>query len=629
MGKIIKFRKKSEFIDQKPVSFGRLLFEAIPEMWGFQFIMVFLVLAVSTLITRGASALVDSLGTAVTTANMAMLILNWRFPIILIIGFILVSYYIVAELFSLIYMSDDILNGRQVHIFSELKKGFKAVPRFLNPVGLLIFLYIFIAVPTVGIGFSISLTKSFYIPTFIMDVILNTPLYLAAYILVVIVMVIIGTGCIFTLHEVLLNNKTPLEGAKNSITLVKENLKEFLFRVIKLAFITFVVELVLYLIFNVLASLFAESLGLNLPMNYAIDFENIDFDSPEFETVVLVLIYRFVSWTVVLLGDYMNFIATLVLSAVFMLCFTRIYNDFAFTEDTEWLERPKKSGYFRKIAGIILVFAGIIVASAFLTFVYSITGRGEHTNLIAHRTGGTMAPENSIEGLEVAIAHGCYGCETDVQRTKDGYYIINHDNDFARLAGVSKTPQEMTLEEIRQLTLVDSISGKEFKVATLEEMLDTIKGRTKLYIELKGATADRQMVDDVVRIVKEKDCVKDVVLISLKYDVIDYAENTYPEFENGLLFFAGLGDVTNLHFDSLIMEEEMTTDDLVTRIHDKGCKALVWTVNSESSMKKFLNSDVDGIITDEIELAEEVQAQLDARTDFEFAKDRGGELWIN
>ena len=69
---------------------------------------------------------------------------------------------------------------------------------------------------------------------------------------------------------------------------------------------------------------------------------------------------------------------------------------------------------------------------------------------------------------------------------------------------------------------------------TLEDLLDVVKGKGTLFIELKGVTADRQMADDVVRMVREKDCVGDVVLISLAYDVIDYAERTYPEFETGV-----------------------------------------------------------------------------------------------
>ena len=132
------------------------------------------------------------------------------------------------------------------------------------------------------------------------------------------------------------------------------------------------------------------------------------------------------------------------------------------------------------------------------------------------------------------------------------------------------------------------------------------------------------MVDDVVNMVRQYDCVDDVALISLNYDVIDYAETTYPEFMTGTLFFAGLGDVTKLNYDLLIMEEETATSAQILSIHTAGKKAVVWTVNTETSLKHFLDSTADAIITDEIVLAEAVQKQLDSRTEYQVLQDRLG-----
>lgn len=158
-------------------------------------------------------------------------------------------------------------------------------------------------------------------------------------------------------------------------------------------------------------------------------------------------------------------------------------------------------------------------------------------------------------------------------------------------------------------------------------MLDVIKGREILYIEMKGATADRRMVDDVVSIVREHDCVDDVALISLNYDIISYAETQYPEFTTGTLFFIGIGDVSALNCDLLIMEEETATESRISQIHNAGKEAIVWTVNTEASMQSFLDSSIDGVITDEILLAKKVQAQLDGRTDLQVLHSRLGSIW--
>ncbi|MBQ1506350.1 MAG: hypothetical protein IIZ48_06225, partial [Erysipelotrichales bacterium] len=122
-------------------------------------------------------------------------------------------------------------------------------------------------------------------------------------------------------------------------------------------------------------------------------------------------------------------------------------------------------------------------------------------------------------------------------------------------------------------------------------------------------------------------CENDVVFISLDYDVINYIETNYPEYETGTLFFIGLGDLSKLNCDLLIMEEEIATDTRIDAIHRSGKKAGVWTVNTPEGMYRFLDSKIDMIITDEITLAETTQLQLDNRTDLEVIQDKFRNFW--
>ena len=71
----------------------------------------------------------------------------------------------------------------------------------------------------------------------------------------------------------------------------------------------------------------------------------------------------------------------------------------------------------------------------------------------------------------------------------------------------------------------------------------------------------------------------------------------------------------------------MATKDRIDQIHGTGKQAYVWTVNTREGLHHFLNSDADGVITDQIELAMEVQAELDARTDYDIIIDKFDELW--
>lgn len=163
----------------------------------------------------------------------------------------------------------------------------------------------------------------------------------------------------------------------------------------------------------------------------------------------------------------------------------------------------------------------------------------------------------------------------------------------------------MTVKEIKELDLgyqYPKFKGE--RVATLEEAIDSVKGKAGLYIELKGSTADKQMVDDVVKMVKEKGVKDSIVLMTLDYNLIKYIEEKYSEIESGFVYFFAVGDPGNFAADQLLLEEDAATRDALDKILGAGKKPIVWTVNDEESMDKFLGEEVHGIVSDNVESLE-------------------------
>ncbi len=607
------------------ISFRKLVYEALPEMWTFQILTAVILGIVSFLLTSLIDAVAGFGSATLTSANWKNYLLNWRSPVLLILGIALLLCYLIIEVFAQIHLTGDILSGRKLSTFGEIKKGVRSLKLFWNPSGILVLLFIFIAVPLCGIGYSISLTESFYVPNFIMDVILQKILFTVLYYGAMLALIWIAYRSAFTLHGVLLDGKSPREARKLSSEIIKKNRKSFIIGMIKMGLMLVGVLIIVQIIVNLIPGIMLDVWGMELPKGYRIDVLETGGELLT-DTDISVIIYRILSAITVLLGGYIYYVTILLGSSYMMLKLTRFYLEYTGRKTELWPERPKKSLYRWKVLFMIAVSVLVLLISLGLGVSYNqVFDNTEPVRVIAHRAGGSLAPENSLEGLQAAIDHDCYGSEIDVQRTKDGYYVINHDNTLKRVAGVNKTPGEMTLAEIRTLRIDNG--GAVSSVVTIEEMLDVIRGKEKLFIELKGAGADRQMVDDLVRIIREKDCEEDCVLISLNYEVIDYAESNYPEFETGTLFFFGLGDVSGLNCDLLIMEEEAASEGRINDIHAAGKKAVVWTVNRQTGMQHFLDSAADAIITDEVVLAEEVQKMLDERTDYEVLVDRLGDFW--
>lgn len=195
-----------------------------------------------------------------------------------------------------------------------------------------------------------------------------------------------------------------------------------------------------------------------------------------------------------------------------------------------------------------------------------------------------------------------------MQITKDHHYIINHDKDFNRLAGIDKKIQELTLEEIKNLEIQDS-NGKS-NIATIEEALEMARGKIVLFIELKGENADDVMADDIVSLVKGKNMSEDCVIIAFQSHLIEYIETKYPDIKTGYLCDTVTDIKNNLGCEYILLDEKIATKDRIYLLHLGGKKVLVWTVDEEQSIKYFLNSNVDGIITNEIEKAQNIQKNL-------------------
>ena len=123
-----------------PISYGRLVFQAIPELFSYQMISGILLAIATWGLYKLINLVAESGGAALTTANLTDLLLSWRGLVILLLGVVLVAVFAAFEIFASIYLYDDILNGRTVRIFAEIGQGFRALRRFLCPGGFLVLL---------------------------------------------------------------------------------------------------------------------------------------------------------------------------------------------------------------------------------------------------------------------------------------------------------------------------------------------------------------------------------------------------------------------------------------------------------------------------------------------------------
>ena len=84
------------------------------------------------------------------------------------------------------------------------------------------------------------------------------------------------------------------------------------------------------------------------------------------------------------------------------------------------------------------------------------------TKCIAHKGWNTDAPENSLPAFEMAGQKGVQYVETDIQETKDGVFVIFHDENLKRMCGVDANVSDLTYEEIKQYPIVNGTNASAY-----------------------------------------------------------------------------------------------------------------------------------------------------------------------
>jgi glycerophosphoryl diester phosphodiesterase len=229
--------------------------------------------------------------------------------------------------------------------------------------------------------------------------------------------------------------------------------------------------------------------------------------------------------------------------------------------------------------------------------------------IIAHRGGAWVAPENTMAAFERGIADGADWLELDVQEDAEGTVVVAHDRDFMREAGARLEVWQATQAALADLDIGSSFAPRfaDQRVPTLRQVLELAKGRAGVFIELKYYGHDVSLEEKVVALVEETGMTDDIVIMSLSYDGIRAAAALRPDWTYGLLNAVAIGDLTRLDVDFLALTAKATTVPMVRRTHKRGVKIYPWTINDPVQMWVMMSRGADGIITDRVALANRIK----------------------
>jgi glycerophosphoryl diester phosphodiesterase len=233
-----------------------------------------------------------------------------------------------------------------------------------------------------------------------------------------------------------------------------------------------------------------------------------------------------------------------------------------------------------------------------------------YPRLIAHRAGGTLAPENTLAAIRFGRSLGYRAVEIDVRFSRDGVAVLQHDAAIDRNTSGKGPVAERTWDELSALD-AGSWRGEAFRgepMARLPDAAALLRTlRMYAHVEVKRIPGrHRECGERVARDVAAcwKGAAEEPLLISFSADALDAAKAAEPSLPRGWIVEApwdgDLAPLERLDASSFHLEHDLITPALVREVHARGCRVLAWTVNEAGRAEELLAAGVDGIVTDNV-----------------------------
>jgi glycerophosphoryl diester phosphodiesterase len=239
--------------------------------------------------------------------------------------------------------------------------------------------------------------------------------------------------------------------------------------------------------------------------------------------------------------------------------------------------------------------------------------------VIAHRGGGGIAPENTLNAFERSAALGVDVLELDVRGTSDGELIVLHDATVDRTTDGNGPVNQMTLAEVKKLNAGfrwspdggQSFSFREsgVQIPTLREVFAAFP-KMKFNIEPKPQTPS--LVRPLCDLIREYKMSESVVIASFDQTIIDEFRAACGEIATSAstsevarfltMYKTGLSQSYSPQMQALQVPEsagvQILSKEFVEAAHERNLQVHVWTINEKASMERLIEMNVDGIMTD-------------------------------
>jgi len=229
------------------------------------------------------------------------------------------------------------------------------------------------------------------------------------------------------------------------------------------------------------------------------------------------------------------------------------------------------------------------------------------TKLIAHRGLSSIERENTCPAFVAAGNRSYFGIETDVHVTRDGKFVIIHDESTQRVTlgeydvNVEENDYSL-LEKIVLPDLDNTTERKDIRIPLLKEYIQVCKKYKKTCVlEIKNHFEERH-IEELIKEIEEMAYIDNVIFISFDFKNCINVRKRLPQ--NAVQWLIGEQEITSDLIDTLcaynldldIYYKQLNAEN-VEQLHTKGIKVNCWTCNEKNDAEKLVSYGVDFITT--------------------------------
>ncbi|PRC95003.1 glycerophosphodiester phosphodiesterase [Solimicrobium silvestre] len=239
-----------------------------------------------------------------------------------------------------------------------------------------------------------------------------------------------------------------------------------------------------------------------------------------------------------------------------------------------------------------------------------------YPKIIAHRGGGSLAPENTLAAMQCGLNRGFHAVEFDVMLTKDLVPVLLHDEKLGRTVAGQGQVSEMLAQDLFQLE-AGSWFAPEFagcRVPSYTQVLEfCAKNEIWMNVEIKPAagfdTLTGKITGEITRDFYQKNTQFNAPLplfSSFSLDALAAVKLAAPLIPRAVLFDQIPANwhehLRALDAVALHTNQQHLTATLAHEIKQAGYGLSCYTVNEIARAHELLSWGVDALFTDRLDL---------------------------